>query len=126
MYKSEIVDTSIENMNKVEMVALKDVTDCTVLERYLEMNDDEVIMVVKDYVELHIENDKSESKEYDVLIIIDEQGNKYKTGSDSFKRAFLDIFYDLKGETGWGIKIYGKPSKNYTGKNFLTCSVVTI
>lgn len=126
MYKSEIISTSLKEMTKVELVAMKDVTDCILLERYLEQNGDEVILEVKDYVELHVENDRSESKEYDVLVLIDTGGTKYRTGSDSFKRAFLDIFNELQGETGWGIKVFGKPSKNYNGKNFLTCSVVTL
>lgn len=126
MYKSEIINTSLENMSKVELVAMKDVTDCILLERFLEDNGEEVIIEVADFVELHVQNDKSESKEYDVLIIVDKNGQKYKTGSDSFKRAFLDIFSELHGESGWAIKVFGKPSKNYNGKNFLTCSVVTI
>ena len=126
MYKSEIVNTSIENMSKVEMVALKDVTDCVLLERYLEENGDECILEVKDFVELHVENDRAESREYTVLVLIDKDGIKYRTGSESFKRAFMDIFADLKDEVGWGIKVFGKPSRNYNGKNFLTCSVVTL
>lgn len=126
MYKSEIVSTSLENMTKVELVAFKDVTDCILLEKYLEEHGDETTMVVKDYVELAVENDRSENKNYNVFIIIDENGTKYRTGSESFKRAFLDIYTDLKDETGWAIKIYGKPSKNYNGKNFLTCSVVIL
>lgn len=126
MYKSEIINTSLESMSKVELVAMKDVTDCILLERFLEDNSEEVIIEVADFVELHVQNDKSESKEYDVLIIVDKNGQKYKTGSDSFKRAFLDIFSELHGESGWAIKVFGKPSKNYNGKNFLTCSVVTI
>ena len=126
MYKSEIVSTSLQNMSKVDLIAMKDVTDCILLERYLEQNDDEVVLEIVDYVELHVENDRSESKEYDVLVLIDVAGTKYRTGSDSFKRAFLDIFNELKAETGWGIKVFGKPSKNYSGKNFLTCSVVKL
>ena len=126
MYKSEIVDTSLENMSKVELVAYKDVSDCILLEKYLEQNDDEITMVVKDYVELAVQNDRADNTNYNVFIIIDEGGTKYRTGSDSFKRAFLDIYNDLKDETGWAIKIYSKPSRNYNGKNFLTCSVVIL
>lgn len=124
MYRSEIVETSMTNMSKVEQIAMKDVGDCILLETYVNENDGEVIIEPKDYALLHVENDRSESKEYDVLILVDSGGTKFKTGSQSFFNAFMDIYNDLKDETGWSIKVYGKPSKNYNGKNFLTCSVV--
>lgn len=124
MYKSEIVDTSLNLANKIELVAMKDVTDCTLLEQFVNENNGEVIIAPKGYVKLHVENDKSDSREYDIFIIVDTDGNKYKTGSESFERAFMDIFNELSSETGWQIKVFGKPSKNYAGKSFLTCSVV--
>ena len=125
MYKSEILETSMNLESKLEIVAMKDVTDCILLEQYVNSNDGEVIIAPKDYVKLHVMNDKSESKEYNILIIVTQDGTKYKTGSESFERAFMDIFNELKDETSeWQIKVFGKPSKNYSGKNFLTCSVV--
>ena len=125
MYKSEIIRTSIENMNKVEMKALQDVTDCVMLEGIANSNNGEGdVIYPTDYALLHVVNDKSANKEYDVLIIIDDAGVKYRTGSESFLRAFEDIFNDLKDEnTPWGIKVFGKESKNYNGKKFLTCTV---
>ena len=126
MYKSEIVETSIKEMTPVERVALKDVTNCELLDQVVNANDGSVIIEIADYVKLHVENDKSESKEYTVFILIDKYGNRYKTGSESFERAFVDIYSELKDETGWGLKVYGKPSKNYQGKLFLTCSAVTL
>lgn len=125
MYKSEIIRTSIENMNKIELTALKDVTDCEMLEGVANSNEGkgDVIYPV-DYAVIHVENDKSSSKEYDVLVIVDASGTKYRTGSASFMKAFEDIFNELKDETTpWGIRVFGKDSKNFNGKKFLTCSV---
>lgn len=124
MYKSEIIETSMNLESKLEVVAMKDVTDCILLEQYVNENNGEVIIEPAHFVKLHVENDKSDSKEYNILIIVTTDGTKYKTGSESFERAFMDIFTELKDEKGWQIKVFGKPSKNYAGKNFLTCSVV--
>ena len=126
MYKSEIVETSMKKMNKVELIAFKDVSDCIALEECVNNSETgEFIMHPVDYVKLHVHNDKSESKEYDILVIIDSEGNKYKTGSEAFERSFRDIFDELKDEKGWALKVFGKDSKNYKGKKFLSCSVVT-
>ena len=125
MYKSEIVETSMKKMNKVELVAFKDVSDCIALEECVNNSENgEYIMTPVDYIKLHVENDKSESKEYDILVIIDDMGVKYKTGSEAFERSFRDIFDELKDEKGWQLKVFGKDSKNYKGKKFLSCSVV--
>lgn len=122
MYKSEIIETSIKFENKLDVVAMKDVTDCIAVED-LANSGEEVVIYPGDYAILKVENDRSESKEYEVLIVVDREGNKYKTGSESFRRAFLDIFNELHDEDiVWGIKIFGKDSKNYKGKKFLTCT----
>ena len=127
MYKSEITETSIKKMNKVELTAYKDVSDCIALEECVNNSENgEFVIEPADYVKLHVENDKSESKEYNILVIIDKSGEKYKTGSEAFERSFMDIFTELNGEKGWAIKVFGKESKNYKGKKFLTCSVIAV
>ena len=126
MYMSEITETSMKEMNKVELIAFKDVSDCIALEECVNNSENgEFIMHPSDYVKLHVVNDKSESKEYDILVIIDNDGVKYKTGSEAFERSFRDIFDELKDESGWALIVFGKDSKNYKGKKFLSCSVVT-
>lgn len=125
MYKSTIIKSSGE-ISKIEAVALKNLADVEGIEILVNDSVDgyAVIHPIK-YVVLHVENDKAkENKEYDVLVICDSDGTKYKTGSESFMRSFFDIFDELEGEEGWGLKVFGKESKNYKGKKFLTCSVV--
>ena len=126
MYKSTIIEASHE-ISKIEGVALKNISDAEGVDTLVNESIDgyAVIHPVK-YVMLHVENDRAkENKEYNVLIIIDADGTKYKTGSDSFIRTFMDIFSELGGESGWGLKVFGRESKNYKGKKFLTCSVVS-
>ena len=124
-YKSTITKVSGE-LNKIEAVALKNLTDVEGIEVLVnESIDGYAVIHPEKYVVLHVENDRAkENKEYDVLVICDYDGTKYKTGSESFMRSFFDIFDELEDETGWGLKVFGKESKNYKGKKFLTCSVV--
>lgn len=77
------------------------------------------------YVVLAVHNEKSDNKDYKKYVLIDKDGTKYVTGSDSFYDAFTDIYDELKdsGEE-LTIEVYKSPSKNYSGKSFITCSLV--
>ncbi len=60
------------------------------------------------------------------FVVVDKDGNKYNTGSTSFMTALTDILDELAkaGETDCTIEVYRKESKNYKGKDFITCSIV--
>lgn len=126
-YKVIIKNTSRELTVK-EKIAIKDVSDCIKLD---DVVTDEAVMIKVDmWVDLLVHNDKAEEKEYNVRVVVDEDGQKYKTGSDSFIRAMDDIMDEIveaknAGENigEWALKIYKLPSKNYSGK-FLTCTLV--
>ena len=76
------------------------------------------------YVVLDIHNENSEDKDYPNYIIVDEDNQKYVTGSKTFFNSFLDIYEELKDcNEEWFLKIYKVDSKNYKGKQFITCSV---
>jgi hypothetical protein len=84
-----------------------------------------IIDDVKDYVHISVHNDKSDDKDYDNYLIIDGKGDKYVTGSQAFWNSFMDIYNEMKDETEpWGIQLNLIPSKNYKGKNVLTCSLI--
>lgn len=84
-----------------------------------------VIENVKGYVVLAIHNESSQDKDYKNFVIIDGEGNKYVTGSNSFWRSFKDIFDELKNEAEpWSVEVNLLPSKNYKDKDILTCSLV--
>lgn len=58
-------------------------------------------------------------------VIIDENGNKFVTGSESAITSLLDIIDEMTGEDeDYSIEFYKKESKNYKGKSFITCSIV--
>lgn len=121
-YRAEIVDSSRE-LTAIEKVKFKDTSDCIKLDEVL--NDVEQIKIeVDSYVVLMIHNDNSDDKEYNTFIIIDKEGNKYSTGSNSFFNSFMDIMDELQDvEDRWELKIYKVESKNYKGKFFISCSV---
>ena len=75
------------------------------------------------FVELLIHNDKSDDKEYTQYLIIDNEGTKYFTGSPNLFDSFFDIYTEM-GDEEYEIEIYKKPSNNYKGKYFLTCSLI--
>lgn len=77
------------------------------------------------YVILDIHNDKSDDKDYKNYLIMDKDGQKYVTGSQAFWNSFKSIYDEMAGETDpWNVEINLLPSKNYKGKNVLTCSLV--
>lgn len=124
-YRATIIEGA-EGMSKKEQIAFLDLTDCESLD---ELTKEAPVMIDnigdKSFARIAVHNEKAENKDYTVLILIDENGTRYRTGSESFYNAFSDIYKAMKdsGET-WGVKVYRKPSKNYVGRDFLTCSVI--
>lgn len=122
-YKASITFASKELTGK-EKVMLKDLTNAVSLDDATDGN--APLVVDLDYYALiHIHNERSENKEYDVCVTVDKFGTKYRTGSESFRTSLEEIVEDM-ADTGeeWSLSVYRKPSKNYKGKSFITCSVV--
>ena len=127
-YSATIVEASRE-LTARERVMYKDTQNAISMNDFAEQAKTEggkaIIENVKDYVHLNIHNDKSDDKDYDNYLIIDGNGDKYVTGSQAFWNAFMDIYSEMKDETEpWGIQLNLIPSKNYKGKNVLTCSLI--
>lgn len=125
-YSSKIREASFE-MSAKDKVKFKDVSDTISLDEATQ--ESPVMISFGGYVVIDIHNEKAkgENKEYVKYIIVDkETGDKYATGSNSFWSAFNEIYDEMvdAGETDFTIKVYRKPSKNYAGKDFITCSIV--
>ena len=103
-----------------------DLTDCVSLDEATKESPVMIEDITKgSYAVLEIHNEKAENKDYTVLIIIDKDGTRYRTGSQTFYNTFKG-FYEQMVDSGevWGIKAHRKPSKNYQGRDFLTCSII--
>lgn len=122
MFKSEIIDASKE-LSAKEKVMLKDTTGAEKLDDATK--DGDVIINPVMYAVLKIENDKSDNPEYYNYMIVDADGTKYVTGSASFWNSFIDIISEMSGSgEEYSIRVYRRPSKKYTDKDFITCSII--
>ena len=124
-YEVTVKEASKE-LSAKEKIRLKDLSNSINLDA-LTQQEGKVILDIAYYAIVGIHNEKSkERQDYDNIIIVDVGGNKYNTGSQSFITAFTDIIDELAdaGETECQIEVYRKESKNYKGKDFITCSIV--
>ena len=120
-YSVSIKESSRELTAK-QRIALKDTTNAVKLDEATQV--EPVIINVDMYAILAIHNEKSENPDYDNYIVVDKNGTKYVTGSASFWSIFMDIFTEMEGDDEeWALKVYRVPSKNYKGKDFITCSI---
>lgn len=106
-----------------ERVMLKDTTNAISLDDVTK--DAKFIFEPDYYAILDVHNEKSEDKDYVKYIIVDKAGTKLVTGSESFFTSFKSIMEEMDGcDEEFSIEVYRMPSKNYKGKEFITCSVV--
>ena len=119
---SVAIKESSRELTAKQRIALKDTTEAVKLDEATQV--EPVIINVDMYAILAIHNEKSENPDYDNYIVVDKNGTKYVTGSASFWSSFMDIFTEMEGEDeAWALKVYRVPSKNYKGKDFITCSI---
>ena len=125
-YSVKIRESS-KKLTVKEMLAAKDFSNAVSIDTALEGNDS--LIINPDYyaiLDVHNERSKNE-KDYVKYIVIDKSGTKYTTGSNSFFTSFEDIFKTMQEnapDEDYAIECLRKPSKNYAGKTFITCSIV--
>lgn len=120
-YSVQIKEVSKE-LSAKERIALKDTTNAVKLD--VATQEGSVSINPEMWAVLAIHNEKSANSDYDNYIVVDKDGTKYVTGSASFWSSFMDIFNEMQGEAEeWGVRVYRSPSKNYQGKDFITCSI---
>lgn len=121
-YNVTIKETSKE-LSAKERIAIKDTSDAIKLD--IACEGDSVTFTPIAYAILSVHNEKSDNVDYENYVITDSDNNKYVTGSNSFFSSFKNIWDEMENETEeWALKCYKLDSKNYNGKQFLTCSIV--
>lgn len=120
-YAVTVKETS-RNLSVKERIAIKDTTAAIKLDEATQV---ESIVINPDmYAVLAIHNDKSDNPDYENYIVVDKNGSKFVTGSQSFWTSFMDIWTEMENEDeDWSVLVYRHPSKNYKGKDFITCSI---
>lgn len=123
MYVSKVIESSKE-LSAKERIKLKDTGNAVKMDMVLDGEEPLVITPVM-YAILSVHNDKADDPDYQQYMVVDESGTKFVTGSTSFWNSFIEIWTEMKDEDEeWMLEIYKKDSKNYSGKKFITCSIV--
>ena len=124
-YSVKVVESSKE-LTKKETVMFKDLSDALNLSEFIDEHGGAVMIDVETWVELAIHNEKAkdgQNKDYTNYVVVDKNGTRYYTGSESFWSSFNDIWCDMSDSTEeWSLKVYKKQSKGK--KDFITCSVM--
>ena len=120
-YEVKIADSS-HDLTARERLMYKDTSNAIRLDEATTKG--AIVITPVAYAVLEIHNEKGDDKDYNNYVILDSEGNKYVTGSSSFWKAFEDIWNEMSGEEEpFEIEIYRLESKNYKGKQFITCSI---
>ena len=128
-YSAKIINSSRE-LSAKERITLKDFNDCVGLDGVVTENTPLVIKVDL-MVTVAVHNERANGdKDYETVVLVTEDGTKYSTSSKSLAEAVSDIVDELADsdddslKDNLSIKIFKKPSKNYSGKYFLTAVLV--
>lgn len=122
-YSVKVVECT-KDLTAKERVKIKDTTNAIKLD---EATQGGAIVIAYDYhAVLAIHNEKLDDPDYRHYVVVDTAGNKYVTGSESFFTAMTEIVDEMSaaGETDYELEVYRMDSKNYKGKQFITCSIV--
>ena len=124
-YTASITESSKE-LSTREKIKLKDLTSAIAIDKAVEP--EKPLVIAPDfyaYLSIHNEKLPENEQDYKTMVIVDKSGTKYYTGSDSAISSFVDIFDEMI-DTGepFEIEFYKRESKNYSGKHFITCSLV--
>lgn len=124
-YSVKVVESSKE-LTKKETVMFKDLSDAVNLSEFIDDQHGAVMIDVESWVELAIHNENAkegQDKDYTNYVVVDKNGTRYYTGSESFWSSFKDIWCEMSDSTEeWSLKVYKKQSKGK--KDFITCSVM--
>lgn len=123
-YNVTVKDCSKELSHK-ERVKLMDTTSAIRIDKATADNAEGILIDPDFYAELSIHNERSDDKDYSNYLIVDKDGSRYLTGSESFWSSFMDIMEEMKGsDEEFKIRAYRVESKNRPGKQFITCEIV--
>lgn len=122
-YKATVIEATWA-MTAREKLRYTDLTDAIQLDEATQSGD--LIIDVDKWAVINVHNEKSDTVDYVKYVIIDKDDQVYVTGSESFWNAFIQIYEVMseEGETTYSIKVYRRESKNYKGKDFITCRII--
>lgn len=116
--ETTITATSMNEMTNREKLKAMDISFA------MPLNDlaDGARLDITDYVLLHINNENAKNPEYDILVLITTDGERYTTSSEPFRQSFINKYDMIVGsgeEPFLPIEIGRVKSKNNEGKILL-------
>lgn len=121
-YEVKVREASIE-LTARDRIRIKDTTNATALDSATQAGS--VVIDPAWWAILDIHNEGSQDKDYSCFVIVDRNGDRFKTGSQSFWSSFINIWEELKDDDEpFQIKVYRMPSKSREGRDFITCSLI--
>lgn len=122
-YSVKVVECT-KDLTARERVKIKDTTNAIKLDEATQGGP--IVIAYAYHAVLAIHNEKLDDPDYQQYVVVDTAGNKYVTGSESFFTAMTEIVDEMSaaGETDYELEVYRMDSKNYKGKQFITCSIV--
>lgn len=122
-YSVKVVECT-KDLTAKERVKIKDTTNAVKLDEATQGG--AIVIAYAYHAVLAIHNEKLDDPDYRQYVVVDTAGNKYVTGSESFFTAMTEIVDEMSaaGETDYELEVYRMDSKNYKGKQFITCSIV--
>lgn len=124
-YVAKIRESSKE-LSAKEKVAIKDTSNAISIDD-VTTTEGKMIIEYAWHCIIDIHNEHSDNKDYVKCVVVDKDGNKFVTGSESFRNALIEIVEEMTDageEDNITLECYRKESKNYKGKSFITCSLI--
>lgn len=117
------VEECSKELSHKERVQLMDTTSAIRLDK---ATTEGAVLINPDFwAVLAIHNEKSQDKDYKNYLIVDKDGSRYVTGSESFWSSFTDIMTEMAdSDEQFSIRAYRADSKNRPGKQFITCEII--
>lgn len=122
------VTSSLKELNARQRIAVKDFSSAEKLNDLITAENPHFRIDVDNIVKVSVHNEQSKGNtDYAVVIIIDKDGNKFRTGSETAYTSALEIYRELEAANelgaGFVLDFYKVKSNNFDG-DFIKCNLV--
>ena len=126
-YTAEVT-ASIKELTTRNRIAVKDFSSATKLNDIITEENPKVRIDVENIVKISVHNEQSKgNNDYDVIVIISKDGEKYRTGSTTAYSSAMEIYRELEAanelDEGFTLEFYKVKSNNFDGE-FIKCNLV--
>lgn len=124
-FEVKIVETS-RPLSAKERIAIKNSTNGVTLDNALS-DTESLVITPTGFAILEVHNEKAKGDKDYVKYVIISDGTMFTTGSRTFFSTFRSIWDEMQAESpdeSFSIEVFKRPSKNYSGKYFISCNII--